>query len=76
VQIVFQKPVRSMNNRDGVIDMYNLSNFEPYTLRKHLGNLVVLVWSKANGYKFMTVLGRVKAMTDGLEFKIVGIEKC
>ena len=55
--------------------MYNISNFTPYTLRKHLGNLVVLVWSKQNGYQFMTVLDRVKAMADGLEFKIIGIER-
>jgi hypothetical protein len=55
--------------------MYNISNFEPYTLRKHLGNLVVLVWSKQLGYQFMTVIDRVKAMADGLEFKIIAVEK-
>lgn len=55
--------------------MYNIENFSPYTLRKHLGNLVVLVWSKANGYQFMTILDRVKAMADGLEFKIIAVEK-
>ena len=55
--------------------MYNISNFEPYTLRKHPGNLVVLVWSKQSGYQFMTVLDRVKAVADGLEFKIIAVEK-
>ena len=55
--------------------MYNIQNFEPYTLRKHLGNLVVLVWSKQNGYQFMTVLDRAKAMADNLDFKIIAIEK-
>ncbi|MNL74570.1 hypothetical protein D3C87_2002240 [compost metagenome] len=55
--------------------MYSIQNFEPYTLRKHLGNLVVLVWSKQNGYQFMIVLDRVKVMADGLEFKIIAVEK-
>lgn len=55
--------------------MYNLSNFEPYTLRKYLGALVILAWSKQNGYQFMDVLDRVKAMADNVDFKIVGVEK-
>ena len=55
--------------------MYNIKDFEPYTLRKHLGNLVVLVWSNQNGYQFMTVLDRVKAVADNLDFKIVAVEK-
>ena len=55
--------------------MYNIQNFEPYTLRKHLGNLVVLVWSRKGGYQFMTVLDGVKAVADGLEFKIIAVEK-
>lgn len=55
--------------------MYNIENFEPYTLRKHLGNLVVLVWSKQNGYQFMTSADRFKAMVDCLEFKLVAVEK-
>lgn len=55
--------------------MYNLKDFEPYLLRKHLGNLVVLVWSKRQGYQFMTVLDRAKAMADNLDFKIIAIEK-
>jgi len=55
--------------------MYNIENFEPYTLRKHLANAIVLVWSRANGYQFMTVLDRVRAIADGLEFKIVTVEK-
>lgn len=55
--------------------MYNLSNFEPYTLRKYLGSLVILAWSKQNGYQFMTCLDRFKAMADGLEFKLIAVEK-
>lgn len=55
--------------------MYSIENFEPYTLRKHLGDLVVLVWSKANGYQFMDVLDRAKALLDNLEFKIIAVEK-
>lgn len=55
--------------------MYNIENFEPYTLRKYLGCLVILAWSKQNGYQFMTVVDRFKAVADNVEFKIVGIEK-
>lgn len=55
--------------------MYNIENFEPYTLRKHLGNAIVLVWSKQNGYQFMTILDRVKAVADKLNFKIIAVEK-
>ena len=55
--------------------MYSIENFEPYTLRKHLGNAIVLVWSRQNGYQFMSMLDRVKAMADNVEFKIVGVEK-
>ena len=55
--------------------MYSIENFEPYTLRKHLGNAIVLVWSRQIGYQFMSMLDRVKAMADNVEFKIVGVEK-
>lgn len=55
--------------------MYNLSNFEPYTLRKYLGCLVILAWSQKNGYEFMTVLDRFKAMAENMEFKIIVVEK-
>ncbi len=60
--------------------MYSIENFEPYgqdaqSLRKHLGNAIVLVWSKTGGYQFMSVLDRVKAMADNVDFKIVGVEK-
>ena len=56
--------------------MYNITNFTPYPpLRKHLGSAVCLVWSRANGYQFMNVLDRFKAMADGLDFKIIAIEK-
>jgi hypothetical protein len=58
-----------------VIDMYSIENFEPYTLRKHLGNAIVLVWSKTGGYQFMSVLDRFKAMADNIDFKIVGVER-
>lgn len=55
--------------------MYNIENFEPYTLRKHLGNAVVLVWSRQNGYQFMNVLDRAKAVANNLDFKIIAVEK-
>lgn len=55
--------------------MYSIENFEPYVLRKHLGNAIVLVWSKVNGYQFMGLLDRAKAVAEGLDFKIIGIEK-
>lgn len=55
--------------------MHSIENFEPYVLRKHLGNAIVLVWSKTGGYQFMSVLDRFKVMADNVEFKIVGVEK-
>lgn len=55
--------------------MYSLSNFEPYTLRKYLGALVILAWSQKHGYQFMNVLDRFKAIADGLDFKIIAVEK-
>lgn len=55
--------------------MYSIENFEPYTLRKHLGNAIVLVWSKQNGYQFMSVLDRFKAMANNVDFKIIAVEK-
>jgi hypothetical protein len=55
--------------------MYNIKDFEPYTLRKHLGNAIVLVWSKSGGYQFMNILDRAKAVADNLDFKIVAVEK-
>lgn len=55
--------------------MYSLSNLEPYTLRKYLGALVILAWSKQNGYQFMDVLDRFKAIADNLDFKIIAVEK-
>lgn len=54
--------------------MYNLSNFEPYTLRKYLGALVILAWSRQNGYQFMNVLDRFKAIADNLDLKIIAVE--
>jgi hypothetical protein len=55
--------------------MYSIKDFEPYTLRKYLGNAIVLVWSKANGYQFMDVLDRAKAVANNLDFKIIAAEK-
>lgn len=55
--------------------MYNIEDFKPYTLQKYLGNSPVLVWSKKNGYQFMTLSQRMMATADNLQFKIVGVEK-
>lgn len=55
--------------------MYSIENFEPYVLRKHLGNAIVLVWSKKQGYQFMNCLDRVKAVAEGLDFKYIAVEK-
>lgn len=54
--------------------MHSIENFEPYTLRKHLGNANVLVWSKSGGYQFMSVLDRFKVMADNIDFKIIAVE--
>lgn len=54
--------------------MYSIENFEPYLLRKHLGNAIVLVWSKNQGYQFMGILDRAKAVAEGLDFKIIAVE--
>lgn len=55
--------------------MYNLSDFEPYTLRKHLGDEPVLAWSLKSGYHFLTAHGRFMAVANGEQFKIVGALK-
>jgi len=55
--------------------MYDLNDFEPYTLRKHLGQEPVLAWSLKSGYHFLSFTDRVFAMTRGEEFKIVGVLK-
>ena len=52
--------------------MYNLEDFEPYTLRKHLGTGVVLAWSRKNGYHFLTLTERLMALGD---FKVIAVEK-
>lgn len=55
--------------------MYNIANFTPYPpLRKHLGSVVCLVWSKQTGYMFMTTAQRALAVADGIDIKIVGVE--
>lgn len=55
--------------------MYNLEDFEPYTLRKHMGQEVVLAWSQKNGYHFLSFLNRMKAMGEGEYIKIIAVEK-
>lgn len=55
--------------------MYSLSDFEPYTLRKHLGNEPVLAWSRKNGYHFLSFLNRMKAMGEGEHIKIIAVMK-
>lgn len=55
--------------------MYSLSEFEPYTLRKHLGKEPVLAWSQKNGYHFLSFLERFKAEAAGEQVNIVGVLK-
>lgn len=55
--------------------MYSLKDFEPYTLQKHLGQLPVLVWSKKNGYHFLSFPERIKAELNGDQVNIVGVPK-
>ena len=55
--------------------MYNLEDFEPYTLQKHLGDKVVLAWSRKSGYHFLTITQRLKATVDEEQFKIIGVLK-
>lgn len=52
--------------------MYSLADFEPYSLRKHLGNEPVLAWSKKNGYHFLTFIERHACAQD---FTIIGVLK-
>lgn len=52
--------------------MYSISDFEPYTLRKHLGEEPILAWSKKNGYHILTFLQR---HTDDQDYKIIGVMK-
>jgi hypothetical protein len=55
--------------------MYNLEDFEPYFLRKSLGQEVVLAWNRKNGYHFLSFLARMKAMGEGEYIKIIAVEK-
>lgn len=55
--------------------MYNINNFEEYTLRKHLGNEPVLAWSLKNGYHFLSFIDRVKSKAAGEQVNIVGVLK-
>lgn len=52
--------------------MYSLADFEPYTLRKHLGQEPVLAWSQKNGYHFLSMIER---LTGPQDFKIIGVLK-
>lgn len=52
--------------------MYNIDEFEPYTFRKSLDKEPVLVWSKKNGYHFLSFIER---HTGPQDFKIVGVLK-
>lgn len=55
--------------------MYDLKDFEEYTLRKHLGSEPVLAWSKKSGYHFLSLIDRAKATAAGEQFKIIGVLK-
>lgn len=55
--------------------MYNLENFEPYTLRKSLDKAAVLAWSRKNGYHFLSFNERVKAEAKGEQVNIIAVEK-
>lgn len=55
--------------------MYDLNDFEPYTLRKYLGQEPVLAWSLKSGYHFLSFLERMTATAHGEQFKIVGVLK-
>lgn len=55
--------------------MYSIENFEEYTLRKSLGKEPVLAWSRKNGYHFLSLIDRAKAMANGETFKIVAVQK-
>lgn len=55
--------------------MYDIKDFEAYTLRKRLGNEPVLAWSRKNGYHFLSFLERMMASANGETFKIVGVLK-
>lgn len=52
--------------------MYNLEDFEPYTLRKSLGQGAVLAWSRKNGYHFLSFIER---HTSEQDFQIIAVEK-
>lgn len=55
--------------------MYDLNDFEPYTLRKHLDQQPVLAWSLKNGYHFLSFTDQMLAYAAGEQFKIVGVLK-
>lgn len=52
--------------------MYSIENFEPYTLRKSMGQEVVLAWSQKNGYHFLSFIER---HTGPQDYKIIATEK-
>lgn len=55
--------------------MYSIADFEEYTLRKRLSTEPTLVWSKKNGYHFLTFMDRMLAMANGESLKIIGIRE-
>lgn len=56
--------------------MYDIKDFEAYTLRKFLGYQPVLAWSQKNGYHFLTFTDQMLSLAAGEQFKIVGVLKC
>lgn len=55
--------------------MYEIANFEEYVFQP-IGHKPVLVWSKKNGYQFLSYQDRLEAVkADRLDFKIVGVLK-
>ena len=55
--------------------MYNIEDFEPYTLRKHLAQEPVLAWNLKSGYHFLSFAEQMLAYAAGEQFKIVGVLK-
>lgn len=55
--------------------MYSLADFEEYPQRVPTDTDAVLAWSLKNGYHFLSSVERAKAIADGQNFKIIGVEK-
>lgn len=56
--------------------MYDIKDFEAYTLRKYLGTEPILAWSRKNGYHFLSFKDQMLAYAASEQFKIVGVLKC